>query len=170
MTELIEPWRTALRTVHIAISVAVVGADVSLIALGIAGLAGDPATLYPAAQLIGARVVWPLALGALASGLALALLTPYGVLRYWWVTIKLAVTASLSALVLFVLLPAFGAAADAAIAGEAVADSRRLLLVAGPGAASAFLVLNVVLAVFKPGGRIGGHRRRTLRQRVGEGA
>lgn len=147
-------WRKALRALHVAISVAVIGADLALTALAIAGLTGDARAVYPAAQLIGARVIWPLAVGALVSGAALALLTPYGLLRYWWVVIKLAVTAALSAALLFVVLPALGAAAEAASAGEAVAGSRQLLLVIAPSGAVGLLLLNVSLAIFKPSWRL----------------
>jgi hypothetical protein len=159
MAESLTPrWRKGLRTVHVAVSVAVIGADLALTTLAIAGLTGDASAVYPAAQIIGAQIVSPLAVAALISGVAMALLTPYGLLRYWWVAIKLTVTTSLSAAVLFVLLPALSATAEAASAGEEIADGRQLLLVIPPTIAIGLLVLNVALAVFKPGWRL---RRRS---------
>jgi hypothetical protein len=50
-----QPWRNLLLTVHVGASVSVLGTDLVLLALGIAGLTGaDPLTIYPAAA--GRRV------------------------------------------------------------------------------------------------------------------
>jgi len=84
-TMLPQTWRNALVAVHVGASASVLGTDLVLLALGIAGLAGaDPLTIYPAAWLVSAWLVAPLALLALATGLALGLLTPWGLFRYWW--------------------------------------------------------------------------------------
>ena len=146
--------RKALQTFHIAATVGVLGADLVLITLGVTGLAADPRTVYPAADLIGARVVWPLALASVASGLTLAQFGPYGLFRFWWVAIKLSITVLLTGLLAFVLLPALGAAAEAAANGETLSTSRQLALVFGPVASSALLLTNIVLAVFKPKRRL----------------
>ena len=148
-------WRKILLSVHIATAVSVLGTDVVLLALGIAGLRGaSPETIYPAARLVGAWLVAPLAVTALASGVLLGLLTPWGLLRYWWVTIKLAITAVLTAVVLFVLIPRLSVAADNATAGVQFTDADRVPLVAAPVVAVTLLGLNVVLAVFKPRWRL----------------
>ena len=151
------PWRKLLLTVHVAASVSVLGTDLVLLALGISSVGGaDPRTIYPAAHLVSAWLVAPLAVLALGTGLLLGLLTPWGVLRYWWVTSKLALTAVLTGVVLFVLVPRLGAAA-AAVTGPAprvLASGERLPLVVAPAVASTLLVLNVVLAIFKPGWRL----------------
>jgi hypothetical protein len=108
-------WRKLLVTAHVAATVSVLGADLVLLALGLSGAGGaDPRTIYPAAHLVGTRLVAPLAALSLGSGLLLGLLTPWGLLRYWWVAIKLVITAALSGAVLFVLIPRLGAAATAA--------------------------------------------------------
>ncbi|MGH2352908.1 MAG: hypothetical protein ACRDJN_14965 [Chloroflexota bacterium] len=151
------PWRNLLLTAHLIVSVGLLGADAVLIALGIAGLSGaDPATVYPAGHLVARVVVRPLAVLALTTGLALGLLTPWGLVRHWWVTIKLALTLVLSGLALFVLTPRLGALADAATAGAGAAlpFAARLPLVLAVTAAGSVLVLNVVLAVYKPFGRL----------------
>jgi hypothetical protein len=148
-------WRKALLAVHVATTVSVLGADLALLTLGISGLLGsEPQAIYPAAHLVGARLLAPLAVGSLGTGLLLGVLTPWGLLRYWWVAIKLAITTVLTAAVLFVLVPRLGAAAAAAPAMEASTDPRRLLLVIAPAVASTLLVLSVVLAIFKPGWRL----------------
>src|SRR5262249_25645088 len=108
------PWRKLLLTVHVAATVSVLGTDLVLLTLGLSSLGGvDPRTIYPAAHLVGARLIAPLAVLSLSTGLLLGALTSWGLFRYWWVTIKLAITAILTGVVLFVLVPRLGAAADA---------------------------------------------------------
>jgi hypothetical protein len=93
---------------------------------------------------------------SLGTGVLLGLLTPWGLLRYWWVTAKLTITAVLSGAVLFVLIPRLGAAATAVStpAATPLATSERLPLVIAPAVASTLLLLMVALAIYKPGGRL----------------
>ena len=71
------PWRKPLVSLHIIVSVGLLGADAAVLLLCVAGARGaDPSTIYPAARLIGGNLLVPLALLALTSGLALGLLTP----------------------------------------------------------------------------------------------
>jgi L-asparagine transporter-like permease len=100
--------------------------------------------------------VAPLANAWLGTGVALALLTPWGLLRYWWTTIKLTNTVVLTVVVLLVLVPRLGAAADAARATTPhtfTAEERTPLLLA-PVVASSLLALNVALAIYKPRWRV----------------
>ena len=158
------PWRKLLLTVHVVVTVSVLGADLVLLLLGLSSLGGaDPRTIYPAAHLVSARLVAPLAVLALSTGLLQGILTQWGLLRYWWVTIKLAITAVLTGVVLFVLVPGLSATADA-VSGPSphlLTIGERLPLVVAPVVASTLLVLNVVLAIFKPAWRL---RRSTTNQ------
>jgi hypothetical protein len=150
-----QPWRKLLLSVHVGTTVSVLGADLALLTLVVSGLLGsEPRSVYPAAQVVGANLVAPLAVGALGTGLLLGLLTPWGLLRYWWVTIKLVITAVLTGAVLFVLLPSLGRAANSAAAAEPFTDPQRVPLVVAPALASTLLVLALTLAVFKPGWRL----------------
>ena len=81
--------------------------------------------VYPAAALVGQMLVAPLAIAWLGTGVALALLTPWGLRRYWWTTIKLTITVVLTVVVLLVLVPRLGAAADAARATTPHAAEQR---------------------------------------------
>lgn len=155
---LAQPWRNLLLSVHVAASVGVVGADLALLVLASAGLAGaDPVTIYPAARLIGASLIAPLALVTLATGLLLGLLTPWGLFTYWWVTIKLAIVVVLSGALLFVLVPALGAMADAVTAGTSgpLTVRERFPLIVAPALASTLLAIALMLAIFKPRWRLG---------------
>jgi hypothetical protein len=152
-----QPWRKLLLTVHVAASVSVLGTDLALLALGAASVGGaDPVAVYPAASLIAVWLVTPLALIAFATGLLLGLLTPWGLFTYWWVTIKLAIVVALTGAVLFVLVPALGATADAVTgpSPQPLGAGERLPLLIAPAAASTLLAIALALAVFKPGWRL----------------
>ena len=152
-------WRKLLLTVHVAGSVGLLGTDAAVVLLVGAGLRGsDPRAVYPAAELIGTALLLPLALVALASGVALGLLTQWGLLRYWWVAVKFALTAAGTVLALVVLTPALGAAADAVRAGTLPSGAARLMLLRDAGAASVVLLTTVVLSVYKPFGKVRAHR------------
>jgi SAM-dependent methyltransferase len=144
-------WHKLLLTAHVTASVGVLGADLVLLNLGFAGLSGAaPATIYPAARIVGESVVAPLALTALGTGVWLSVSTPWRLFRYWWVAIKLAITLALTAAVLFVLLPALGTAADAVAAGAKLGTRERVPLFAAPAVASSLLLLAAALGIFKP--------------------
>jgi hypothetical protein len=151
-----QPWRKLLLIVHVTASVGVLGADLSLLVLGIASIGGaDPVAVYPAAWLISAWLIAPLALTALVTGLALGLLTQWHLFTYWWVVIKLAIVVILTGAVLFVLVPMLGATADAVTGTRPQLDAtERLPLLIAPVAASTLLVVAIVLAVFKPDWRL----------------
>jgi hypothetical protein len=144
-----------LLTLHILATVGLFGADLVLVTLGFFAVFGaDPNTVYPAARLVGETIVAPLALISLASGVVLARLTGWGLFRYWWVTLKLAITLVLTLVVLTVLVPRLGNAAAFAAAGAPFDVAHRLPLALAPALAAVFLILNVALAVYKPRWRV----------------
>jgi hypothetical protein len=154
-------WRKVLRAAHVTVSVGLLGSDAAVLALTSAGrLGSDPVTVYPAAHLIGELLLLPLAVLALVTGIVLGLLTPWGLLRYWWVVISLAVTAGGTVLATFVLVPGLDVAASAALARHPVADTTGL--VRDSGAACGVLIATVVLSYVKPFGRV---RRRPRTER-----
>ena len=147
-------WRKLLLIAHVIGGVGWLGAELVLLALAISGARGtDPQTIYPAAAYIGTWVVAPLAVLSLCTGLLQGPLTPWGLVTHWWVTIKLVLTAVMTGLVFFALLPALRAAV-----GESLTAADRVNLVVAPSVASSLLLLNTVLAVYKPGGRIRARR------------
>ncbi len=145
-------WRKLLLTVHVLTTVGLFGADLVLLTLGITSVLGaEPRTVYPAAAAVGKTLLGPLAVASLATGLLLGALSQWGLLKYWWVVIKLAITVALTPVVLFVLVPRLEAAAEA---GRLLTESERAQLVIAPGVASSLLALNATLAVFKPHWRL----------------
>lgn len=147
-------WRRLLLTAHLAVSVGLVGAALVLIALGVSSLRGaDPEIVYPAAHLVDAWVVIPLAALALVTGVIQAISSGRGLLQYWWVTVKLVVTAVTFIAVAFLLEPRLAANANAARAGQVFTTAQRLPLAIAPSMAAALLLFNVTLGIYKPGRR-----------------
>jgi hypothetical protein len=96
--------RNLLLTVHVLATVGLFGADLGLLVLGTSSVASaDPRSIYPATHLIGEIVVQPLAIVSVVTGVVLARVSSWGLLRYWWTAIKLATTLALTAVVLLVL-------------------------------------------------------------------
>lgn len=148
-------WRTVLLTVHVAAAVGLIGADLVLVALGVSSARGaDPRTVYPAASLVETWVTAPLVVVALGTGVVQALAGPWGLVRYWWTTVKLFLTAGFTVVVLIVLAPRLAGSAAAAQAGEVFTSAQRLSLALVPALAVAALVLNVVLGLTKPRAKV----------------
>ena len=151
------PWRKLLLSLHVATTVSALGTDLVLLTLGIASLGGaDPRTIYPAAHLVSVWLTAPLAVLSLATGLLLGWLSQWGVFKYWWVIIKLTITIGLIGIVLFVVVPRLGMVANLVIApgSDSLPTSSRVPLAIAPALASSLLLLNVGLAIFKPGRRL----------------
>jgi hypothetical protein len=107
------PWRLGARTrkgflvVHVVSTGAWIGIDVVMgVFVFTALLAEDDNTRALCYRALELFAVWPLfttGLVCLASGVVLGLGTKYGLVRYWWVAIKLALNIVLTALVLVAL-------------------------------------------------------------------
>jgi ABC-type anion transport system duplicated permease subunit len=167
------PMRRALLTAHVACSVGTMGAVAAFLALAITGVVSADASLvaavYPAMRLITWVVIVPLVLASLLSGVMQALGTQWGLLRHYWVLIKLV----LNVLVVGVLalqLNGIDYLADAAAHGrlEGVAHgSVRLSLVVHAAGGFVVLLTATILSVYKPRGltRHGQRMRNTERHR-----
>jgi hypothetical protein len=150
--------------VHIAAGGAWLGLDLALGVLVLAALTADrPSTRIVSYQAINIVAVWPLlAVGllSLASGIVLAVGSKYGLFRYWWVAIKLALNIALTALVPLALRPTVLDAVQRAheYAATGAGDLSVGNLVFPPVVSPAALLVAMVLSVFKPWGRIGARR------------
>jgi len=159
------PWRLRPRmrksilVVHIASAGAWIGIDVVMGVVVFTALLADDATRALCYQALELFAGWPLVvpgLICLASGVVLGLGTAYGLVRYWWVVIKLAINIAFIALVPIALRPEvremaeqgrrFAAGLPAALA---VGD-----LIYPPIVSPLGLLAATILAVFKPWGPI----------------
>lgn len=161
-----QPWRLDALTrkgvlvVHIASAGAWIGIDVVMGVLVFAALGtddeGTKALCFRALELFA---VWPLitaGLVCLASGVVLGLGTKWGLVRYWWVAVKLILNVVLVVLVVVLLRPGVTEAAER---GRLFAAGEAVSLAAGdmvfpPVVSTSALLVATVLAVFKPWGLI----------------
>lgn len=152
--------RKAVLTVHIVSAGAWIGVDVLVAVLAGVGLGGGPeATRGLALRALAEFVVTPMltsALVCLASGLLLGLATKWGLVRYWWVAVKLVMNLVLCALILVALRPGMadvGAAGAAVEAGQVPATDLSFL-VFPPTVSLTALAVATLLSVYKPWGRV----------------
>jgi len=159
-------WRMGARTrksvllVHIASAGAWLGIDVVMAVLVFTALfTDDDRTKALSFQALELVAVWPLltmGMLCLLTGILLGLGSRYGLVRYWWVAVKLALNLVLSGLVLVALAPEVADAAERArqfdagmAASLGVGD-----LIFPPIVSPTALLAAIFLAVFKPWGRI----------------
>ncbi len=145
--------------VHIASAGAWIGMDIVLGVLVFTALFSDSgATKALSYQALELFAIWPLfatGLICLLSGIVLSLGTKYGLVKFWWVAVKLVLNVVLSSLVLFALRPGVLAAAEQGrdyLAGGAVPSMPDLIF--PPIVSTMALLFAFVLSVYKPWGRI----------------
>jgi hypothetical protein len=156
----LRPWaRKSFLVVHIASAGAWIGIDVVMAVVIFSALWGDDATRALCYQALELFAGWPLVAAGLicfASGVVLGLGTPYGLVRYWWVVIKLVINVVFVALVPVALRPEV---IDKAEQGRRFAAGLSATLDVGqliypPIVSPIGLLIAVILAVFKPWGLI----------------
>ena len=152
--------------VHILCSIGWIGAALAYLALGLAAqLSQEPTTVRAAwigMELIGWPVLAPLGGLAWLTGVLLSAVTPWGLLRHYWVVIALVLTTV--ALVVMVLhLPTVTAAAAIARTGDAAATVGLGGDVLHPAAGLVVLVVVAILNIYKPRGLTPRGQRRARR-------
>jgi hypothetical protein len=142
-------------TAHLTCSVGWIGAVLAYLALVVAATISQGSQTLQAAwiamELIGWYVIVPLALAALLSGLVMALGTPWGLFRHYWVVLSLVLTIFATVVLLVHMQTVSDVAGRAAATpGAAVGGLPGEFVHAGVG----MLVLLViqVLNMYKPRG------------------
>lgn len=151
--------RRAVLVVHVVSAGAWIGVDVVVAVLVMTGwFADDPATRGLAYQALGTFVVLPMlasGLVCLVSGLLLGLATKWGLVRYWWVLVKLVLNVVLCTLIVVALQPGMddvvAGGREIAAGGSPSTDLSTLFF--PPAVSLTLLSLAVVLSVYKPWGR-----------------
>ncbi|CAL9321667.1 hypothetical protein SUDANB91_06336 [Streptomyces sp. SudanB91_2054] len=148
------PARRALLVVHVVASAGWLGLSLGLLALGVtAATTASPGALEAgvrAMQIFADRLLLPLALLTLLSGVVLALGTPWGLARHRWVFTKFWLTLATTAATAFVLRPAVDSAAEAVAAGGPLPDTGDVLF--GPVVSLSSYVFMTVISLLKPWG------------------
>lgn len=144
-------------TAHVVCAVGWIGAVAAFLALALAALASADTqaarAMYLAMDLTGWYVIVPLCLASLATGLIQALGTPWGLVRHYWILVKLLI-AVVSTILLLLHMRATTRLAGAAEALFVDSDLSRLRiqLTADAGAALLALIVATALAIYKPRG------------------
>lgn len=166
--------RKAALVAHVTSSVGWMGAVFVFLVLAVAGVASDDEqsvrAAYIAMGLATTYVIVPFALATVVTGVAQSLGTHWGLLRHYWVIIKLVVTVAATT-VLLLKVGSIHRLADLAAAspGEldaAAADRSSLVVHAGGGLL--VLLVPMALSVYKPRGVTRRGRRHLLRRSPGE--
>jgi hypothetical protein len=143
---------------HVTTSVGWLGAVACFLALALVGQLGANEAVaraaYVAMDIVGWLVVVPLAFLSLVTGIVQSLGTQWGLLRHYWVVIKLFLTVFATLVLLLHMYPTSqvaeaAAAPDASFAGL---QSLRMQLIADAAAGLLTLVVTTVLSVYKPRG------------------
>jgi hypothetical protein len=152
--KLSSPLRKLALTMHVVLSLGWLGAVIAYVALAITGVSGTEINEVRAAfvsmELIGWRVIVPLSIGGLASGLVMSATTEWGFFRHYWVIAKLVMTA-VGTGILLAHMPRVSEMARTVTLPDASMLPKQLLLHAVGG-----LVLLLAIAsisVFKPWGK-----------------
>lgn len=160
MTALRGPTRKLVLLLHIATAGTWLGIDIVLgILVLTALLSGDSLGAASAVASTGYFATWPLAvtgLLCLLTGVLLGLGSKYGLVRYWWVAVKLVINVVLVTLVLFLLIPSLGPlSADARDSlGTGVFSEVPFDMAFPPIVSTTAVLLATTLSVFKPWGRV----------------
>jgi hypothetical protein len=152
--------RKSVMVLHAITGIGWMGVDIALFVLLITARTTDDATLvvsgFNAIRIIVPVAVPPLSLGILVTGLILGWGTPWGLVRHWWVLVKLILSLIMTVLVFLSLVPAASSipvlsatpmSADAVRAGLGSLPTQLMF----PPIVS-FLMLGVatILSIFKP--------------------
>lgn len=158
-------------TAHVTSSVGWVGAVLVFVTLAGIGLTSQDERTVRGAYLVMAPAAWfvlvPLAHAALVSGIALSLGTPWGLIRHYWVVLKLVITA-FSTAILMIYMGTFRLMAG--VAADPVVD---LGLVRNPSPllhailALVLLLAATVLGIYKPFGMTPYGTRRQMGPPIG---
>ncbi len=155
--------RKGLLTAHIVTAVSWIGVDIVLLVLALTALTStDPSTVAASYVAIGAFAIVllvPAGVLTLVTGLLLGAGTRWGIVRYWWLTVKLVITVVLTTLVILLLRPRVAEVAGRAEQAGAAGLSRDQLgnlpvdLIFPPGVSIVALLVATALAVYKPWGK-----------------
>jgi hypothetical protein len=152
--------RKALLVLHVIAGIGWIGVDIALLVLLITARNSNDAALvisgFNAIGLIVPIAVPPLSLGILVTGLIVGLGTRWGLVRYWWVLIKLLLSLVMTVLVFVSLVPAVRGMAvlsTTALSADAVRASLGAIptmLLFPPTVSLLMLSIATILSIFKP--------------------
>jgi hypothetical protein len=164
-------WRKLVLSAHISTSVGWLGAVAAYVALDVAALTSRQSDTVRAAWLARDLTVWyvivPLALASVLIGVVNALGSPWGLLRHYWVVVKLLLTLVATS----ILLQEAQSISDIAEAAQRDPNPRPGSLIHSAGGLIVLIII-AALSVYKPRGltRYGWRKQQAERGRRGRPA
>jgi hypothetical protein len=149
--------RKLLLTLHVASSVGWLGAVGGFLALALQGLTSQDVDLtrgvYLSMDITTWFVIVPLAFASLITGIASSISSPWGLIRHYWVLLKLLTTAFVTVILMVHMRP-IESLASAAARGrlDAALHEARQLMVIASGLAIVALSMLTGISVYKPRG------------------
>jgi hypothetical protein len=166
--------RKFLRATHVAVSAGWLGLVVAMLTLGISAATASHPTFvlacYAMMERIGGAVIPFFAVATLLTGIVLSVTTPWQLLQYWWIVVKLvlAVAVIVTSVALigdWVQRAVAQAAASSRAADGVTAGLPAWLVVAGSAVHLLFLWAATTISVDKPWGKIKRWQRSAVHQR-----
>lgn len=161
-TRLSQPWRKTLLVLHMVSGIGWMGLDVALLVLAVTALRSSEAEVvyssYRAMAIAFPGPVLLLSFSMVVTGVLLGWGTHWGMLRSWWVLMKLVLSAIMLALVNFSLAPTLTGIPGMLSSGLSAEELRASLgdlpntLLFPPVVSFLMLATAVILSVFKPWG------------------
>lgn len=161
-TRLSQPWRKTLLVLHMVSGIGWMGLDVALLVLAVTALRTTEAeVIYSSYRAIAMAFPGPVLLLSFAmvlTGVLLGWGTHWGLVRSWWVLIKLVLSVIMLALVNFSLAPTLTGIPGMLSSGLSAEELRASLgelpttLLFPPVVSFLMLATAVILSVFKPWG------------------
>jgi len=153
---LIPFWRKFVLVLHITSAVGFMGAVAGFLALSVAGLTASTGAIatatYLAMQILAWYVIGPLAVASLVVGIIQSLGTAWGLIRHYWVIVKLALTL-LALVVLMLQMTNIDLLAQAAQEGTLGRyGTQRFSMVLHATGGLVILIVATVLSIYKPQG------------------
>ena len=124
---------------------------------------------YLAMDLTAWFVIVPLGLASPLTGLVSSLGTRWGLIRHYWIVVKLLLTIPATIVLLVHMKPISylaGIATETTLTSADLVDKLRIQMVAVAGAALLVLLVTTALSVYKPRGRTRYGRRKLHEQRA----
>lgn len=153
--------RKLLLAIHLVFTGSWLGATGAMTFLAAIGVFTDNVELRQSAYLVMSRMdiglIVPLVFLSIISGVILALKTPWGLFRHRWVVAKLAIAASMVVFAVSTVMPWVQELATTEVTREGAASAAQLsaYLLTSALVFLAGLFLVVLIAVYKPWGKIG---------------
>jgi hypothetical protein len=161
--------RKGVMVAHIMSGVGWMGLDIGLFVLMLTGYTTDSAAkaagAYNAVAIVIPWSVPILSLGMLGSGLLLGWGTKWGILRYWWVFVKLTIGVILNLLVFVALLPGVRdlETSDPSLTADGVRDTIGNDVITSmffpPIVSFTMLLISAILSIYKPWGKTSWSRK-----------